>query len=232
MKQFYAKSLNMERLIVLDTETTGIQPSEGHRIIEVGAVQILDREITELEFHRYLQPSRNVGESVNIHGISDKFLKDKPPFSEIAEDFISFVEGATLVIHNAPFDLGFLNNELRLIGFKKKIEDMCDIIDTLELSKEQRPGTMHNLDALCRRFEIDASARTIHGALLDAQILAQVYLAMTGGQSNLFQEANPAELEREIATPIKTTSADKDKIRVIYANDDEIREHENYFQHL
>jgi len=231
MKQFYAKSSNMERLIVLDTETTGIQPSEGHRIIEVGAVQILDREITELEFHRYLQPNRNVGESVNIHGISDKFLKDKPPFSEIAEDFIAFVEGATLVIHNAPFDLGFLNNELRLIGFKKKIEDMCNIIDTLELSKEQRPGTMHNLDALCRRFEIDASARTIHGALLDAQILAQVYLAMTGGQSNLFQEANPAETTGEIATPIKTMRADKNKIKVVYANDDEIKAHENYFQH-
>jgi DNA polymerase-3 subunit epsilon len=221
----------MERLIVLDTETTGIEPSEGHRIIEVGAVQILDRDITELEFHRYLQPNRNVGESVNIHGISDNFLKDKPQFSAIAEDFIAFVEGATLVIHNAPFDLGFLNNELRLIGFKKKIEDICDIIDTLELSKEQRPGTMHNLDALCRRFEIDASARTIHGALLDAQILAQVYLAMTGGQSNLFQEANPSEIIGEVATPIKTMSNDNNKIKVIYANDDEIKAHENYFQH-
>jgi len=231
MKQFYAKSPNMERLIVLDTETTGIEPSEGHRIIEVGAVQILDRDITELEFHRYLQPNRNVGESVNIHGISDNFLKDKPQFSAIAEDFIAFVEGATLVIHNAPFDLGFLNNELRLIGFKKKIEDICDIIDTLELSKEQRPGTMHNLDALCRRFEIDASARTIHGALLDAQILAQVYLAMTGGQSNLFQEANPSEIIGEVATPIKTMSNDNNKIKVIYANDDEIKAHENYFQH-
>jgi DNA polymerase-3 subunit epsilon len=231
MKQFYAKSPNMERLIVLDTETTGIEPSEGHRIIEVGAVQILDRDITELEFHRYLQPNRNVGESVNIHGISDKFLKDKPQFSAIAEDFIAFVEGATLVIHNAPFDLGFLNNELRLIGFKKKIEDICNIIDTLELSKEQRPGTMHNLDALCRRFEIDASARTIHGALLDAQILAQVYLAMTGGQSNLFQEANPTEIIGEVATPIKTMSNDNNKIKVIYANDDEIKAHENYFQH-
>jgi DNA polymerase-3 subunit epsilon len=230
MKQFYAKSPYMERLIVLDTETTGIEPSEGHRIIEVGAVQILDREITELEFHRYLQPNRNVGESVNIHGISDKFLKDKPQFSEIAEDFIAFIEGATLIIHNAPFDLGFLNNELKMIGFKKKVEGICDIVDTLELSKEQRPGTMHNLDALCRRFEIDASARTIHGALLDAQILAQVYLAMTGGQSNLFQEAHPAEAAGEITTPIKPLSADKNKIKVIYATDDEIKAHENYFQ--
>jgi len=231
MKQFYAKSPHMERLIVLDTETTGIEPLEGHRVIEVGAVQILDREITELEFHRYLQPNRNVGESVKIHGISDKFLRNKPQFSEISEDLIAFIEGATLIIHNAPFDLGFLNNELKLIGSKKKIEDMCTIIDTLELSKEQRPGTMHNLDALCRRFEIDASARTIHGALLDAQILAQVYLAMTGGQSNLFQEINPAEAEINLTKSINKKSVNNDKIKVIYANDDEIKAHENYFQH-
>ena len=230
MRQFYAKSILMERLIILDTETTGIEPSEGHRVIEVGAVQILDREITELEFHRYLQPNRNVGESVNIHGISDKFLRDKPQFSEISEDFIAFIEGATLVIHNAPFDLGFLNNELKLIGSKKKIEDISTIIDTLELSKEQRPGTMHNLDALCRRFEIDASARTIHGALLDAQILAQVYLAMTGGQSNLFQEINPADAEMNFATSINKKNVDTNKIKVVYANDDEIKAHKNYFQ--
>jgi DNA polymerase-3 subunit epsilon len=222
----------MERLIILDTETTGIDPSEGHRVIEVGAVQILDREITELEFHRYLQPNRNVGESVNIHGISDKFLRNKPQFSEISDDLIAFIEGATLVIHTAPFDLGFLNNELKLIGSKKKIEDICTIIDTLELSKEQRPGTMHNLDALCRRFEIDASARTIHGALLDAQILAQVYLAMTGGQSNLFQEINPADAEMNFATSIDKKSVDTNKIKVVYASDDEIKAHENYFQNL
>jgi len=231
MKQFYAISPNMERLIVLDTETTGIEPSEGHRVIEIGAVQILDRKITETEFHQYLQPNRNVGESVNIHGISDKFLKDKPQFNVIFEDFLGFIEGATLVIHNAPFDLGFLNNELKLVGYNKKIEDICPIIDSLELSKEQRPGTMHNLDALCRRFEIDASARTIHGALLDAQILAQVYLAMTGGQSNLFQEYNPADVDSSITTSINKTINNKDKIKVIYANKDEIKAHENYFQH-
>ena len=221
----------MERLIVLDTETTGIEPSEGHRVIEIGAVQILDRKITETEFHQYLQPNRNVGESVNIHGISDKFLKDKPQFNVIFEDFLGFIEGATLVIHNAPFDLGFLNNELKLVGYNKKIEDICPIIDSLELSKEQRPGTMHNLDALCRRFEIDASARTIHGALLDAQILAQVYLAMTGCQSNLFQEYNPADVDSSTSTSINKTINNKDKIKVIYANKDEIKAHENYFQH-
>lgn len=179
----------MERLIVLDTETTGIEPSEGHRIIEIGCTEIIDREITENnEYHQYIQPDRLVGDSERIHGIKDSFLKGKPKFEEIAEEFLEYVEGATLVIHNAPFDLGFLNHELQLMGVDQRIEDNCTIIDSLEVSKQQRPGTMHNLDALCRRFEIDASARTVHGALLDAQILAQVYLAMTGGQSALFSD--------------------------------------------
>ena len=220
----------MERLIVLDTETTGIKPSEGHRIIEVGAVEILDREITSTEFQKYIQPNRKVGESVNIHGITDKFLINKPQFNQISDDLLSFIEGATLVIHNAPFDLGFLNNELKLIGIKEKIENICTIIDTLELSKQQRPGTMHNLDALCRRFGIDTSARTRHGALLDAQILAQVYLAMTGGQSNLFQEDAKAESNQSDPSLIKKLKENRDKIKVIYANKNELKAHENYFQ--
>ena len=220
----------MERLIVLDTETTGIRPSEGHRIIEVGAVQILDREITSTEFHRYVQPNRKVGESVNIHGITDKFLINKPQFNQISDDLLSFIKGATLVIHNAPFDLGFLNNELSIVGIKETIENICTIIDTLELSKQQRPGTMHNLDALCRRFGIDTSARTRHGALLDAQILAQVYLAMTGGQSNLFQEVADTESNQSDPSLIKRIKENRDKIKVIYANKNELEAHENYFQ--
>ena len=220
----------MERLIVLDTETTGIKPSEGHRIIEVGAVEILDREITSTEFQKYIQPNRKVGESVNIHGITDKFLINKHQFNQISDDLLSFIEGATLVIHNAPFDLGFLNNELKLIDIKKKIENICTIIDTLELSKQQRPGTMHNLDALCRRFGIDTSARTRHGALLDAQILAQVYLAMTGGQSNLFHEDAKTESNQSDPSLIKRVKENRDKIKVIYANKDELEAHENYFQ--
>ena len=221
---------NMERLIVLDTETTGIRPEEGHRIIEVGAVQILNREITNTEFHKYVQPNRPVGDSVNIHGISDKFLINKPQFDQISNDLLSFIEGATLIIHNAPFDLGFLDNELKINGNNKKIEDICQIIDTLELSKEQRPGTMHNLDALCRRFGVDTSARTRHGALLDAQILAQVYLAMTGGQSILFQENS--DIESQISDPaiIKNNIANKDNIKVIYANKKENDLHNNYFK--
>ena len=230
MDLFYVILPKMERLIVLDTETTGIKPSEGHRIIEVGAVEILDREITSTEFQKYIQPNRKVGESVNIHGITDKFLINKPQFNQISDDLLSFIEGATLVIHNAPFDLGFLNNELKLIGIKEKIENICTIIDTLELSKQQRPGTMHNLDALCRRFGIDTSARTRHGALLDAQILAQVYLAMTGGQSNLFHEDAKTESNQSDPSLIKKLKENRDKIKVIYANKNELEAHKNYFQ--
>ena len=219
----------MERFIVLDTETTGLEPKEGHRIIEVGAVQIENREITNTEFHKYVQPNRTVGDSVKVHGITDKFLINKPQFSQISDDLISFIEGSTLIIHNASFDLGFLNHELKLNGEKTKIEDLCPVIDTLELSKKQRPGTMHNLDALCRRFGIDTTARTRHGALLDAQILAQVYLAMTGGQSNLFQDNQNNEAQIIDSSVIKKNIENKEKIKVIFANKEEIGLHNNYF---
>ena len=230
MRQFYVIIPIMERLIVLDTETTGIDPKEGHRIIEVGAVEISKREITTSEFHKYVQPNRNVGDSVNIHGITDKFLINKPQFEQISDDLLTFIDGATLIIHNAPFDLGFLNNELKIIGIKKKIEDLCPVIDTLELSKEQRPGTMHNLDALCRRFGIDTSARTRHGALLDAQILAQVYIAMTGGQSILFNEDENIKEQTSDPLIVSKILENKDNIKVIYANEEEVETHNNYFK--
>ena len=230
MKQFYVIIPIMERLIVLDTETTGIDPKEGHRIIEVGAVEISKREITTSEFHKYVQPNRNVGDSVNIHGITDKFLINKPQFEQISDDLLTFIDGATLIIHNAPFDLGFLNNELKIIGIKMKIEDLCPVIDTLELSKEQRPGTMHNLDALCRRFGIDTSARTRHGALLDAQILAQVYIAMTGGQSILFNEDENIKAQTSDPLIVSKILENKDNIKVIYANEEEVETHNNYFK--
>jgi DNA polymerase-3 subunit epsilon len=219
----------MERLIVLDTETTGIEPSEGHRIIEIGCVEIIDREITDSQYHQYTQPDRNVGESVRIHGIKDSFLIDKPRFEEVAIEFLEYIEGATLVIHNAPFDLGFLNNELRLMNTDQIIEDNCSIIDSLELSKRQRPGTMHNLDSLCRRFEIDASARTVHGALLDAQILAQVYLAMTGGQSTLFSDTNSGSENKDSVSNIVRLKRNSDRLIVVMANEKELHDHNNYF---
>lgn len=220
----------MERLIALDTETTGIKTSEGHRIIEIGAVEIINRKITDIKFQRYLQPKKAVGESFRIHSISDKFLKGKPEFIDIAKDFIEFIKGSTLIIHNAPFDLGFLNNELKLIGSKIKIQNICKIIDSLELSKEQRPGSMHSLDALCRRFEIDASSRTIHGALIDAKILSEVYLAMTGGQKNLFKDYT---IQEKITKDIKITkNTSKKNIKIIYANKQEQELHENYFKKI
>ncbi|CAC9435162.1 DNA polymerase III subunit epsilon [bacterium endosymbiont of Bathymodiolus sp. 5 South] len=220
----------MSRLIVLDTETTGIEPSEGHRIIEIGCTEIVDREIIENnEYHQYIQPERLVGDSERIHGIKDSFLKNKPKFEEIAEEFLEYIEGATLVIHNAPFDLGFLNHELQRMGVEQTIEDNCTIIDSLEISKQQRPGGMHNLDALCRRFEIDASARTVHGALLDAQILAQVYLAMTGGQSTLFNENQNDEQNSEVE--ISKVDSNRAKIKVVLANKEELEAHNIYFEH-
>jgi len=222
----------MERLIALDVETTGLRISEGHRIIEVGAVEILDREITNTEFQKYVQPNRKVGESVNIHGITDKFLINKPQFNQISDDLLSFIEGATLVIHNAPFDLGFLNNELKIFGIKETIENICTVIDTLAESrkKSEKQGQRHSLDALCRRFEIDDSSRTKHGALIDARILAKVYLAMTGGQSNLFQEITNTESQQSDPSLIKRIKENRDKIKVIYAKKDELEVHKNYFQ--
>ncbi len=223
----------MERLIVLDTETTGIEPSEGHRIIEIGCTEIIDREITENnEYHQYIQPDRNVGDSVRIHGITDKFLTKKPKFEEIVSEFMEYIKGATLVIHNAPFDLGFLNHELKLFGSDERIEDHCTIIDSLELSKQQRPGTLHNLDSLCRRFEIDASARTVHGALLDAQILAQVYLAMTGGQSTLFGNEQAMSDNNSSNHKIIRVSQDLGKVKVISASEQELELHNNYFANV
>ncbi|CAC9439133.1 DNA polymerase III epsilon subunit (EC 2.7.7.7) [uncultured Gammaproteobacteria bacterium] len=220
----------MERLIVLDTETTGIEPSEGHRVIEIGCTEIINREIiANNEYHQYIQPSRLVGDSERIHGIKDSFLKNKPKFEEIAEEFLEYIEGATLVIHNAPFDLGFLDHELALMGTEQRIEDNCTVIDSLEMSKQQRPGGMHNLDVLCRRYEIDASARTVHGALLDAQILAQVYLAMTGGQTNLFDENHDNEKNTE--TLISRVDTNRAKIKVILANEAELKAHNTYFEH-
>ena len=230
----------MKRLIALDTETTGILTEEGHRIIEVGAVEILNREITGKEFHEYIQPNRTVGDSVNIHGITDTFLKGTPEFKQISKDLLSFIEGATLVIHNAPFDLGFLNNELKMMGINKKIEDICSIIDTLEISKKKRPGRMHGMDALSRSYKINTEARFSldeqkkkikhHGALSDAKILAEIYLAMTGGQSTFLVENS--DIKSQISDPelIKKNTTNKDNIKVIYANKRETDLHNNYFK--
>lgn len=181
------------RQIVLDTETTGLEPSEGHRIIEIGGVELVERRPTGNNFHRYLQPDRDVEQgALNVHGITNAFLRDQPRFGDIAEEFLAYIRGAELIIHNAPFDVGFLNHELnRLTAGYKTIGDYCAILDTLLMARKKHPGQRNSLDALCKRYGIDNTHRNRHGALLDAEILAEVYLAMTGGQTTLLLEPEP-----------------------------------------
>ena len=174
------------RQIFLDTETTGLDPRQGHRVIEIGAVEMMNRRLTGNRFHYYLQPDRDIDANAQkVHGISLEFLQDKPRFRDIADEFLGFIGGAELIIHNAPFDLGFLNAELALLD-RAPLERVCpDVIDTLVLAKELHPGKRNKLDALCERYAVDNSGRTLHGALLDSELLAEVYLAMTRGQDSL-----------------------------------------------
>jgi DNA polymerase-3 subunit epsilon len=173
------------RKIILDTETTGLDFRTGDRVVEIGCVELMGRQLTGQRFHAYLNPERLVADSERIHGLSDDFLADKPKFAEIAADFMDFVRGAELVIHNAAFDLGFLNNELGLLQVET-MEQLCgEVIDTLRMAREMRPGKKNNLNALCSEYGVDNSSRQLHGALLDAELLAEVYLAMTRGQNSL-----------------------------------------------
>lgn len=206
------------RQIFLDTETTGLEPSLGHRIIEIAAVEVVNRRLTQQHFHVYLNPDREIDPGAQeVHGITLEFLQDKPRFADTVNDLLDFVSGAELIIHNAPFDVGFLNRELGLLG-KDPIEKSCaGIIDTLKMAKEMRPGQRNNLDALCRHFGIDNSARTLHGALLDAELLADVYLAMTRGQESLMMDiaedpmsaSGIAELKRNGPLLVRQPDADE-----------------------
>ena len=175
------------RQIVLDTETTGLEASQGHRIIEIGCVELENRRLTGNHYHQYINPQREIDQgAIEVHGITNEFLNDKPLFDKIAADFIEFVRGAELIIHNAPFDLGFLDAELkRLPQQYSPMIELCSVVDTLVMARAKHPGQRNNLDALCQRYDVDNSQRDLHGALLDAEILADVYLAMTGGQTNL-----------------------------------------------
>lgn len=177
------------RQIVLDTETTGI--GEGHRIIEIGCVELVDRKLTGRHYHQYINPMRLVDpEAMEVHGITDEFLEDKPLFADIANDFIEFIRGAQLVIHNAPFDVGFMDREFGMLTGYPKTADICSVLDTLTLARSMHPGQRNSLDALCRRYGIDNSHRELHGALLDSEILADVYLLMTGGQTSMSLDAD------------------------------------------
>lgn len=194
------------RQIVLDTETTGLEPALGHRIIEIGCVEIVNRRIASAQFHQYLNPGREIDAgAAEVHGMTLDDLRDKPTFAEIAAEFIEFIRGAELVIHNAAFDVGFLNAEFELLGSAWGCtEDYCTVVDTLKLARSMHPGQRNSLDALCRRYEIDNAHRELHGALLDAELLAETYLAMTGGQAALELDSAAAS-ERattEVAAPV------------------------------
>lgn len=178
------------RQVILDTETTGLDAKQGHRIIEVAAVEMINRRLTGNHFHHYVNPQREIDPGAQqVHGISLEFLQDKPFFRDIAQEFIDFVEGAELIIHNAPFDIGFLNSELKLIG-REPVSKYCQsVVDTLKMAKDLHPGQKNNLDALCRRYQVDNTNRTLHGALVDTELLAEVFLGMTRGQESLIMDS-------------------------------------------
>ncbi len=214
------------RQIVLDTETTGLEPALGHRIIEIGCVELVNRRLTQRRFHQYLCPDREIDAgALEVHGIDNEFLKDKPRFHDIARDFLDFVRGAELIIHNAPFDTVFIDYELERSGVEwGRLGDHCAIVDTLALARELHPGQKNSLDALCRRYGVDNSQRELHGALLDAEILADVYLAMTGGQTTLELYGVPRSAAEEAAARDRIT-ADRPPLPVIRASAEEQAAH-------
>ncbi|MEZ5504893.1 MAG: DNA polymerase III subunit epsilon [Gammaproteobacteria bacterium] len=220
------------RQIILDTETTGLEPAEGHRIIEIGCVEMVNRRLTGNNFHRYLQPDREIDSAaIEVHGITNEFLADKPRFNDVVYEFMEFVKGAELIIHNAAFDVGFLNHELRRVNpALGKIEDHCTILDTLIMARKMHPGQRNSLDALCKRYEIDNSHRELHGALLDAEILGDVYLAMTGGQTALILSGEGEEGATVTGATIHRFGSDKPRLKVIRASADELAAHESRLQ--
>ena len=222
------KSNISNRIVVLDTETTGLSTREGHRIIEIGCVELINRRLTGKRFHAYLNPERKIDDgAIAVHGISNEFLDDKPLFKQISAEFIAFIKNAELVIHNAPFDVGFINNEFsRLDNHTETIADFCLVFDTLVYARKKHPGQRNSLDALCKRYGIDNSHRELHGALLDAEILAEVFLLMTGGQSSLIDDA-PAKVKTVVAslnTPRST--ANRPALSVVRCNEEELSAHQ------
>lgn len=226
--------MDENRIVVLDTETTGMsgtsEPQIGHRIIEIGAVELVNRRYTGRNFHVYLQPDQQVDpEAVAVHGITDEFLADKPRFKEVAQEFIDFIKGAELVIHNAPFDVAFMNQEFALQGQALTTDQLCKVTDSLKVARQLYPGKKNSLDALCSRLGIDNSKRTLHGALLDAEILADVYLAMTGGQGSLQLDTEPAVAvqQQEVQQQIQHSDTPR-KLFVLKPSAEEIQAHQEY----
>lgn len=222
------------RQIVLDTETTGLEFSQGHRVIEIGCVEMLNRRLNGSTFHHYINPQREIDEAaVEVHGITVEMLKDKPAFADLAAELLDFIKGAELIIHNATFDVGFLNNEFELAGLGAGVvEANCAVVDTLAMARHKHPGQRSSLDALCKRYSVDNTERTLHGALLDAEILADVYLAMTGGQASLLGDLTdlPAYEQNPAADP--GDAAERLVTVVIRAAGEELEQHEKWLQLL
>lgn len=223
----------MARQIVMDTETTGLEAEAGHNIIEIGCVEMQARKLTGRTYHQYVNPDHEIdAEAMEVHGITHEFLADKPKFKAVMLEFVEFVRGAELIIHNASFDVGFLNVELARNGFKERIEDICTVTDSLLLARKKHPGQKNSLDALCRRYDIDNSHRELHGALLDSEILADVYLALTGGQTSLMlavgdqEDGSEGEAIRRVAP--QTAAA----LTVIAADEAELKAHEQFLDLL
>jgi DNA polymerase-3 subunit epsilon len=217
----------LKRQLVLDTETTGLEPSQGHRIIEIGVVEMIDRRLTGNNFHIYLQPDREIDVgAIEVHGITNEFLADKPRFEDIAEELADYLRDAEVIIHNAPFDVGFIDAEFQRMENGLTMESLCEVIDTLVMAREMHPGQRNSLDALCGRYDVNNNHRTKHGALLDSEILADVYLAMTGGQKSLGWEADDDKEGDSITKDIRRVNREGLSLRVLKATDLELAAHE------
>lgn len=229
------------RQIILDTETTGLEPAEGHRIIEIGCVELMDRRLTDRRYQVYINPEREIDAgAIEVHGITNEQLATKPRFADIAQDFLEFIKGAELIIHNAPFDIGFINHELKRMANGKAplcIDNLCTVVDTLKLARGMHPGQKNDLDSLCRRYSVDNTHRALHGALLDAEILAEVYLAMTGGQTTLFEEThshlrNATASHVIVPSDIRRFDPGRPKLPVVAASVDELAAHQVWLEEL
>ena len=225
------------RQLVLDTETTGLEVGLGHRIIEIGCVELVNRRLTGRNFHKYINPDREIDDgALEVHGITQEFLSDKPRFADIWDEFNEFLQGDELIIHNAPFDVAFLNHEIGLLNLGlPSIQDQSSVVDSLALAREKHPGQRNSLDALCRRYSIDNSQRVLHGALLDAEILSDVYLLLTGGQGGLFDVAEETKSEDHVDEMINVSLTDSQSLSgflEVKASESEVREHEEFLSFI
>lgn len=218
----------MTRQVVLDTETTGLEPAQGHRIVEIGCVELIDRRFSGARFHQYLNPDRDSDEgALEVHGLTREWLADQPRFADVVDDFLAFTDGSELIIHNAPFDLGFLDHELALLDAGHgRVQDRATVLDSLLLAKRLYPGQRVSLDALCKRLGVDNSARELHGALLDAQLLAEVYLTMTGGQVGLSLEGEGSAAGVAEAEPVRRLAPGRAVLPVLKADSAELQRHQ------